>query len=311
MLASQWEKPVDPADTAQVLFEVPAGASARALGPQLEAQGLIAADWHWQAFVRLNKAGGCLKAGRFRVSRAMAVPELLETFCGVPVPDDVPFTVLEGWRIQEIDAALADKGWIEAGAYTALANKPDRFELPFAITGDTLEGLLYPDSYRVEPARFETAKFIQRQIDAFAAVWKMQTQSDDRSPYQVVIMASMVEREEPRPENRPLVAGILWKRLDAGWMLGVDATSRYTLETWNDRRAFLRNLKNPNEPYNTRLRGGLPPGPIGNPGRTAIEAAMAPEASEWWYYLHDSDKVLHPARNSREHAANRRKHNVY
>jgi UPF0755 protein len=94
-------------------------------------------------------------------------------------------------------------------------------------------------------------------------------------------------------------------------MLGVDATSRYTLETWNDRRAFLRNLKNPNEPYNTRLRGGLPPGPIGNPGRTAIEAAMVPEASDWWYYLHDSDKGLHPARNAREHAANRRRYNVY
>ena len=80
---------------------------------------------------------------------------------------------------------------------------------------------------------------------------------------------------------------------------------------WNDRRAFLKNLRDPNEIYNTRLRDGLPPGPIGNPGRTALQAAVAPEASEWWYYLHDAEKNLHPARNAREHARNRRRYDVY
>jgi len=311
LLESQWSEPVDPGDTTQVFFEVPQGASARSLGPGLAEQGLIAAAWHWDAYLRLNDAGSCLKAGRFRVSKAQAVPALLETFCGVPVPDDVPFTVLEGWRIVEIDAALAEQGWIQAGEYAALAGQPGRFELPFAVAGDTLEGLLFPDSYRVEPARWDTQAFIQRQLDTFGAVYGELASAGDRTAYDLVIMASMVEREEPRPANRALVAGILWKRLDAEWNLGVDATSRYTLEDWNDRRAFLRNLRDPNEAYNTRLRGGLPPGPIGNPGRSALEAAAAPESSEWWFYLHDADKNLHPARSAREHEANRRKYNVW
>jgi UPF0755 protein len=311
LLKSQWDQPVDPLATTEVEFEVPKGASARSLGPTLEAQGLISAAWHWEAYLRLNDAGGCLKAGRFRVSPAMPVPELLGVFCGVPLADDVAFTVLEGWRIREIDAALVAEGWIAAGEYAALAAQPERFTLPFALAGDDLEGLLYPDSYRVEPDRWDTAAFIQRQVDTFAVVWGELTVSGDRTPYDVVIMASMVEREEPRPANRALVAGILWKRLDGGWNLGVDATSRYSLDQWNDRGAFLKNLRDPNEAYNTRLRGGLPPGPIGNPGRSALEAAVAPEVSEWWYYLHDKDKNLHPARDSRGHEANRRKYDVY
>lgn len=311
LLESRWEAPAAPGDTTEVMFEVPAGASARALGPRLEAEGLISATWVWDAYLRVNDAGGCLKAGRFRVTRAMAVPALLEAFCGVPVADDVVFTVREGWRIQEIDGALAALGWIAAGDYAALAGQPDRFTLPFPIAGATLEGLLYPDSYRVEPDRFDTARFIQRQLDTFATVWADVAAGAEHPPYDVLVMASMVEREEPRPENRALVAGILWKRLDAGWNLGVDATSRYTLRDWNDRRAFLKNLRDPDERYNTRLRGGLPPGPIGNPGRTAIGAAAHPEASEWWFYLHDGDKQLHPARNAREHEANRRRYDVY
>ena len=71
-------------------------------------------------------------------------------------------------------------------------------------------------------------------------------------------MASMLEREEPKPEQRPMVAGILWKRIDNKWNLGVDATSRYTLEEWNNRKAFLKKLRDPKDPYNTRLKEVFP-----------------------------------------------------
>ncbi len=310
VVESQWTEPADPSNATEVIFEVPKGAHARSLAPALEAQGLVSDAWRWEAYVRVEKAGGCLKAGRFRVSPAMPIPELMAVFCGVPIADDEPFSVLEGWRIAEVDAALAAKGWTRPGEYAALAGEPGRFTVPIPIQGETLEGLLYPETYRVEPDRWDTAAFIQRQLDTFASVWA-ELGDSERSAWDVLVMASMVEREEPKPENRALVAGILWKRLDNDWLLGVDATSRYTLEDWNDRRAFLRNLRDPNEPYNTRLRGGLPPGPIGNPGRSALEAAASPEASEWWYYLHDADRNLHPARNSRQHEANRRKYNVW
>ena len=99
--------------------------------------------------------------------------------------------------------------------------------------------------------------------------------------------------------------------MDSSWNLGVDATSRYTIDKWNDRKAFLVQLRDPSDPYNTRLRGGLPPTAIGNPAIDSLTAALSPTESEFWYYLHDSQQVLHPSRNSAEHEAYRRKYNVY
>jgi UPF0755 protein len=107
------------------------------------------------------------------------------------------------------------------------------------------------------------------------------------------------------------VAGILWKRIDKGFALGVDATSRYELADWNDRKAFLKRLRDNTDPYNTRTRPGLPPGPIGAPTVDSLRAALHPKASEYWYYLHDAEKKLHPSRNAEEHEALRVKYNVY
>ena len=135
--------------------------------------------------------------------------------------------------------------------------------------------------------------------------------ASSRSFSELVIMASLLEREEPKPVHRPMVAGILWKRIDNGWALGVDATSRYTIDEWNDRKALLKMLRDPDDPYNTRLRQGLPPTPIGSPALPSLEAALAPTESEFWFYLHDSTGKLHPSRNQREHEAYRRKYNVY
>lgn len=158
--------------------------------------------------------------------------------------------------------------------------------------------------------RRQVAMFEERFYATYLAAPRPEV-GEKRTLHELVVMASMLEREEPSPENRPLVAGILWKRLDADWNLGVDATSRYTLDDWNDRREFLKKLRDPADPWNTRLRGGLPPTPIGNPGRAALEAALRPVPSDAWYYLHDGDRVLHTGRSVREHEANRRRYGVY
>ena len=121
----------------------------------------------------------------------------------------------------------------------------------------------------------------------------------------------MVEREERRPENQPKVAGVIWKRLANDWALGIDATSRYPLDDWTNERAFRRALQDPDDPWNTRLRKGLPPGPISNPGLGSLEAALEPEEGPWWYYLHDAQGRLHMSRSAREHEAFRRRYNVY
>jgi UPF0755 protein len=91
----------------------------------------------------------------------------------------------------------------------------------------------------------------------------------------------------------------------------VDATSRYELAEWNDRKAFLKRLRDPSDPWNSRHRKGLPPGPIGSPTVESLRAALAPTKNEYWYYLHDAERRLHPSRNAQEHEALRKKYNVY
>jgi len=178
-----------------------------------------------------------------------------------------------------------------------------------------LEGYLYPETYGVVPLSFTVDGLLQRQLDTFAArIWtpfEAEIKKSGRTLHELVTMASLLEREEPTPAQRPLVAGILWKRVDAKVPLGVDATSRYELAHWNDRAAFLKKLRDVNDVWNTRHKPGLPPGPIGAPTVASFLAALRPVTSDNWYYLHDAQRVLHPSRNAQEHEALRAKYNVY
>jgi UPF0755 protein len=245
----------------------------------------------------------------------MTMAELATALEGAPIPEDKPFVVIEGWRLRDTDAALAAAGLITPGSYIAAASRPERFTAPFPLPKGTLEGYLYPETYRVVPGALDVQALIQRQLDTFAERFylphKDALSRGGRTLHEVVVMASMLEREEPVPTQRPLVAGILWKRVDKGYPLGVDATSRYELAEWNDRVAFLKRLRDTGDPYNTRHRKGLPPGPIGAPTVESLQAALAPRPSEFWYYLHDAERRLHPSRNAEEHEALRRKYNVY
>jgi UPF0755 protein len=308
------DAPANPADSTEVAFQVPTGATARGIGPALAEEGLISGEFGWTLYLRQNPdEATCLKAGRFLVRRDMSMREVMSTLCGTPLPEDVPFTVLEGWRIRDIDAALAEKGWIAAGAYTAIAESKE-VALPFPIESATLEGYLYPETYMVTPPpRFDPKEFIERQLRSFDEKFRTPNAKalEARGLHPVVVVASMVEREEPTDANRPIVAGVLWKRLDHKWQLGVDATSRYPLEDWTDNNAFVVRLRDPDDPYNTRLRKGLPPTAIGNASLRALEAALHPEDSPWWFYLHDGNGVFHGARTGDEHDANRAKYGVY
>ena len=313
MVAGAYNDPADPADTAEKIVSVPRGTTPRTLGPVLLAAGVIDDEGDFTTYARLSKEGACLKAGRHSLNRAMSPHDILTAVCGVPLPEDVPFTVVEGWRIREIDAALAETGLIHPGDYAAAAADPSRYKASFPLPTGTLEGYLYPETYMINRDRFEVGAFIQRQLDLFGERFGVpyQDKVQTRGLSAIVIMASMLEREEPKPENRPMVAGILWKRIDSGWNLGVDATSRYNLAEWNDRQNFLKALRDPNDPYNSRLRPGLPPTPIGNPALPSLVAATEPVQSEFWYYQHDGQQNLHPSRNVAEHEAFRAKYNVY
>jgi UPF0755 protein len=306
--------PVD-ASAKKVEFEVKKGATLNSVGKQLEAEGLIASATLWRVYLKLHATAPSPKAGRHEVSASMNVPELIETLAGAPIPDDVPLTMVEGWRLVDADAALAEKGLIEAGAYIEAASDPSRFTIPFPAPPGTLEGYLLPETYAVPPGKLDVDKLIQRQIGAFHRRFvkphAAEIEKSGRTLDDIVKVASLLEREEPNPETRPKVAGVMYNRLDSNTPLGIDATSRYTLENWNERKPFLAKLRDPNDPYNTRLKSGLPPTAIGAASLPSLLAALRPEPSKYWYYLHDSKRRIHFARTAEEHEANRKKYNVW
>ena len=232
-----------------------------------------------------------------------------------PLAEDEPFVVVEGWRIHDVDDALVACGRADAGAYVKAASSRIGYTAPFTLPDGILEGYLYPETYLLPKGRIDPRVLVQKQLDQFAArvftPLEAEVRGYKRSLHELVTMASMLEREEPTPSNRPLVAGILWKRIDRGFPLGVDATSRYELKAWNDRAAFLVKLRDENDPYNTRKKKGLPPTPIGAPTYSSLEAALRPTPSEFLYYLHDAQKQLHPSRDAAEHEAMRKKYDVY
>lgn len=309
------EAPIDPGNDTVVAFEVPAGATARGIEGELVAlrlipQGLLPASWTWRVFLRSTDLS-CLKAGRHEVRRSMSLTELAAELCTSPRAAEVVFTVVEGWRIADIDLALAQQGLLPAGAYAALARRPAEAAPPFAVQSATLEGYLYPETYRLPADGLTAAHLIDRQLQTFQQRFLATHDLGDRPLHDVVVLASLLEREEPDPAQRPLVAGIIRKRLAHDWALGVDATSRYTLADWNDRGAFLAQLRNPDDPYNTRLRKGLPPTAIGNPSLASLAAALSPVDSPYWYYLHDAQGTLHPAVDAAGHEENRRRYDVW
>ncbi len=298
-----------------VVFEVPKGASGPKLPKLLHEAKLLESVLPAQYYLKLHPAFP--KFGKHQLTRGMTLSQVTDALAGTPIPDDVAVTIIEGWRLIDTDTELAS--WTPPlspkGAYQAAAGDPKRFKIPFTFTAPDLEGYLLPETYMVPATGFEPEGLIQRQLDSFnakfASPYADEIAKSGHTLHELVIVASMLEREEPKPENRPIIAGIIYKRLTKKYPLGIDATSRYSLPDWNDRAKFLGKLRDPNDPYNTRLRPGLPAGPIGSPTLASLLAALRPTASEWLYYLHDKNHDVHFAKNAEAHEANRKQFDIY
>jgi UPF0755 protein len=307
--------PLDASAPEAIVFDVPKGTTLGQVGRDLVAAGLVRNELAFRLWIKLHPDAPRPKAGKHAISRAMNVPQQLLALAAQPISEDVRLTMLEGWRLRDSDAFLAGRGLCAPGAYLQAASAMQRFKLPFEVEGSDLSGYLFPETYMIPPGKFDVDGLIQRQIDAFNQRFvlphRAEIDASKRGLRTLVIMASLLEREEPRPELRAQVAGVLYNRLDRPMPLGVDATSRFKLDDWNDRDAFLKMLRDVDDPYNTRHRTGLPPGPIGSPGLASLLAALRPEPTPYWYYLHDKSAVIHFARTLQEHEANRRKYDVW
>jgi UPF0755 protein len=156
--------------------------------------------------------------------------------------------------------------------------------------GRSIEGFLFPAGYLFGPSTTANG-LIRLQLDAFAKAWAT-VDLGTRKPYDVLIVASMVERETAAPEERKLVSAVIWNRLAKGMPLGIDATLRYGLGIQGTRPITAEELKN-QTPYNTSVHKGLPPTPIGNPGLPSLQAAAHPAAVDYLYYVRKPDHRHH------------------
>lgn len=272
-------------------MEIPPGLGARAIAGKLREAGVLRSPLGFSVATVLRGDRHRLQAGTYMFSPRESGSQILDRLVrGDTLPAGVSVTFPEGFTLAQVAARLAANGLGDEQAIREAA-AADRFRGEFSFLasaprGASLEGYLFPDTYRFQPGT-STGDVIRQLLRRFEEQWAVARREVPQGPSPNtrarVTMASIIEREVKTPEDRRLVAGILWKRFDAGIGLDADATIRYALNDW-ERPLTVADLR-VDSPYNTRRYRGLPPGPIGNPGLDSLKAALAPSPSEYLYYL--------------------------
>ncbi len=263
-------------------------------GRRLEAEGLVASRWYFVYYFARHGLRGQTVAGEYLLSGSLTVPEIARILTEGDVRQTaVQVTFPEGWDMKKMAERLSANG-LPGEAFLRLAQRPLSVwqeEHPFLQElpeGASLEGFLFPDTYLF--ARTATAEdIIAKMLDAFgekAAQPRPEAPArGDFTPYQTLVLASIVENEVPTAADRRKVADIFLRRLAAGQRLESDATIKYILGK-NVIQHSVEETRTPS-PYNTYVNAGLPPGPIGNPGLEAIDAVLNPEPNPYFFFLSD------------------------
>lgn len=269
---------------------IPAGLTAQDVARLLEREGVVRSATAFLVEVRLRGAAESIKPGTYEFRQGQDAGEIIALLQQGIQPDTFRVTIPEGLSVDQVAERLVDVEGIDAGDYARLAARPQDFDLPSVggdvIDVDDLEGLLFPSTYFLEDGT-DAKALEQLQLDTFeqktgGLSWGA-TEKLGVSPYQIVIIASMIEKEARVPEERARVAAVIYNRLERGMPLGIDATTRFALKKWTG--PLTKSDLEVDSPYNTRREAGLPPGPIASPGLDALEAALAPEDVDFLYYV--------------------------
>jgi len=242
----------------------------------------------------------------------MNIKELVKALITQNGGKEVEIKFIEGWTIEEMDGYLAKNGLIETGDLVNYSKKfiqKNYFFLVDKPAKASLEGYLFPDTYRIyrQTTAEEIAKKALNNFDAkLTRELRQEIKKQKRTIFEVLTLASIVEKEMFGYENRQKVAGIFLKRLDAGMPLQSDATINFITKKGLTRPS-LADLA-VDSLYNTYKYSGLPPGPIGNPGIEAINAAIYPVETLFWYFLTTEDGQIIFSKTHEEHLANQGKY---
>lgn len=287
--------------TQKVTLKVETGQSVDTILNNLIEKGVLKKKnyYYSKVYLKLNKLETKIQAGTYYIPQNLTIKELFDTLQNAK-EQDIWVTIPEGIRVDEIgkifEKDLATT-MFSYDKFISLSTDATYISTLGLIEGVTnLEGFLFPDKYAFPP-NATTELVIEKMIANF------KKRTDNMTiKYQDIIMASIVEREGYNAQDKPIIAGIILKRLQEGWFLQTDATLLYPLKDWKHviTKADIDN----SSPYNTYKNIGLPPTPICNPGLQSILAVKNPQKSAYYYYIHDNQGNPHYGKDLAEHNAN-------
>ena len=302
----------DPQEGAEEkIFLIERGQSLFEVSENLQREGLVKGRTLFNLYVFLKGWRLKLKAGNYELSSSMNIAEIAKKITSGDIVKE-KITIIEGWNLRDIGAYFEQKGIATAEELFELA--PKDFSEEFGFLTDkpknaSLEGYLFPDTYEISPG-IALKEIINIMLANFnkklTPELREEITKQNKSIFEIVTMASLLEKEVRTDADKELVAGILWKRLEGKIPLQVDATITYL--TGKKTTKILKEETKIDSPYNTYKYLGLPVGPIANPGLASIKAALYPKSSDFWYYLSTPEGETVFSKTLSEHNINRNKY---
>lgn len=305
-----WRNPSDSAPA--VNFVVTPGESGRTIASALKSDGLIRSVWLFEGYAWLSGSSSKFQAGAHGLEQGMNVASVVAELTSSGSSEDVSITIPEGYTLAQIGQTVHDALGISLADWQAATGVHSPLEGTLPILKDKpdsvdLEGYLFPDTYRF--AKDATALDVAKEMVQNLAN-RMEEHADEigtvENIHTLLTLASIIEREVRTDADRPIVADIFKKRLDAGMALQADSTVNYITGKTNPSASHADTTID--SPYNTYKYPGLPPGPISNPGVASIVAAAHPTPNDYYYFLTTSDGTVIYAKNYDEQMANKAKY---
>lgn len=297
----QSTKPVK-ASTEPVIITIDKGTGTSQIANNLEENGIIRNSFLFKVYLKLNNEGSGFKAGTYAFIPGQSYKEIVASLNNGDVQQEetLKFTIPEGYTLKQMAEKLDTEGATGMELFMDVVNQPELFsDIPIvAEIQDNddylfkLEGYLFPETY--ELAKGSTSEDIvrrmltemQEKLDSIPD-FEAKLKASGLTVHELLTVASLIEREVVVPEERPLVASVIYNRLEQNMRLQIDATVQYLLGKQKERLLY-KDLE-VESPYNTYRNAGLPPGPIAAPSLSSIEAALSPETSDYLFYVTKKD----------------------
>ena len=289
-----------PSDFVPQTVTIEQGTSVQMIAEQLASQNIVKSELLLHLTLRFGVDATAIQAGTYQFTNPLTTTEVAEKLVSGEIYHElISVTFIEGMRAQEYAASAS-----------AALTKVSREE--FLVKSKGLEGSLFPETYFV-PEDFSTEQLIDLLTNTHhTTLTELLANSDPVLTNEgVVILASIVEREANTPESMATVAGVFLNRMEIGMPLQADASIEYVIDTPLGKLApgqLATELRELDSPYNTYLNPGLPPTPIGNPGRTALAAVISPIESDYFYYITGNDGEFYYAETYNQHLTNIERH---